>query len=102
MLRRPHVSKLFPYTTLFRSLFLESIGKAEHSIYIENQFLSSMKIARALAERLRQRPGLELLMVAPKSHDSWLEAHSMRNGRIRDRKSTRLNSSHPSISYAVF
>jgi phospholipase D1/2 len=65
------------------ALFLESIGKAEYSIYIENQFLSSLKIARALAERLRQRPNLELLIVAPQSHDSWLEAHSMRNGRIR-------------------
>jgi len=72
-----------PQVQEVEALFLESIGKAEHSIYIENQFLSSIKIARALAERLRQRPDLELLMIAPKSHDSWLEAHSMRNGRIR-------------------
>jgi phosphatidylserine/phosphatidylglycerophosphate/cardiolipin synthase-like enzyme/uncharacterized membrane protein YdjX (TVP38/TMEM64 family) len=72
-----------PQVQEVEALFLESISKAEHSIYIENQFLSSMKIAHALAERLRQRPHLELLMIAPRSHDSWLEAHSMRNGRIR-------------------
>jgi phospholipase D1/2 len=65
------------------ALFLESIGKAERVIYVENQFLSSMKIAKALLERLREKPALELLVVAPKNHDSWLEMHSMRNGRIR-------------------
>ncbi|MBV9954795.1 MAG: phospholipase, partial [Pseudolabrys sp.] len=64
-------------------LFLESIARAERSIYIENQFLSSMVVAKALAARLRARPELELLIVAPGTHESWLEARSMRNGRIR-------------------
>jgi phosphatidylserine/phosphatidylglycerophosphate/cardiolipin synthase-like enzyme/uncharacterized membrane protein YdjX (TVP38/TMEM64 family) len=65
------------------ALFVDAIGKAEHAIYIENQFITSLKVARALAERLRERPNLELLMVSPKSHDSWLEMRSVRNGRIR-------------------
>lgn len=65
------------------ALFLESIARAEHTIYIENQFLSCMPIARALAKRLREKPELELLIVAPGTHESWLEARSMRNGRIR-------------------
>lgn len=72
-----------PQVQEVEALYLQSISKARHSIYIENQFLSSMKVARALAEQLRRNPKLELLMVAPKSHDSWLEARSMRNGRIR-------------------
>jgi phosphatidylserine/phosphatidylglycerophosphate/cardiolipin synthase-like enzyme/uncharacterized membrane protein YdjX (TVP38/TMEM64 family) len=64
-------------------LFLDSIAGAERSIYIENQFLSSIAVAKALAERLRAAPRLEVLMVAPATHASWLEARSMRNGRIR-------------------
>ena len=65
------------------TLFLDSIDLAEREIYIENQFLSSPLIADRLAERLRQRPGLQVVMVAPRSHDSWVERHTMRNGRIR-------------------
>ncbi len=63
-------------------LFLDSIDAAERSIYIENQYLTVAAIAERLARRLRDRPDLELLIVAPQSHDSWLEAHSMRAGRI--------------------
>jgi phosphatidylserine/phosphatidylglycerophosphate/cardiolipin synthase-like enzyme/uncharacterized membrane protein YdjX (TVP38/TMEM64 family) len=62
---------------------LATIGEAERAIYIENQFLSAMPVARALAQRLRQRPDLEVLMVAPANHKAWLEAHTLRNGRIR-------------------
>lgn len=65
------------------ALFLESIASAERTIYIENQFLSSALIADRLAERLRRRPDLEIVMVAPRSHDSWIERRTMRNGRIR-------------------
>jgi phosphatidylserine/phosphatidylglycerophosphate/cardiolipin synthase-like enzyme/uncharacterized membrane protein YdjX (TVP38/TMEM64 family) len=72
-----------PQVREVEALFLASIGQAERSIYIENQFLTSLKVATALAERLRQRPELELLMVAPKTHDSWLETRSIRYGRIR-------------------
>ncbi len=64
-------------------LFLDSIDAAERSIYIENQFLTAPAIAERLAKRLRERPELEVLIVAPDSHDSWLEAQSMRAGRMR-------------------
>lgn len=64
-------------------LFLDSIDLAERAIYIENQFLSSAIVADRLAERLRSRPELEAVIVAPRSHDSWVERHTMRNGRIR-------------------
>ena len=63
-------------------LFLDSIDAAERSIYIENQFLTSLPVAERLAQRLRECPELELLIVAPKSHDSWIEAHSMKVGRV--------------------
>ncbi|SEP50045.1 Uncharacterized membrane protein YdjX, TVP38/TMEM64 family, SNARE-associated domain [Rhodospirillales bacterium URHD0017] len=65
------------------TLFADSIDLAEREIYIENQFLSSPLIADRLADRLSRRPELEAVIVAPRSHDSWVERHTMRNGRIR-------------------
>ena len=65
------------------TLFVDSIDLAEREIYIENQFLSSPLIADRLADRLSRCPELEVVIVAPRSHDSWVERHTMRNGRIR-------------------
>lgn len=63
-------------------LFLDMIDRAERTIYIENQYLTSVKIAERLAQRLRDKPELEALIVTPKRPDSWLELHSMVMGRI--------------------
>src|SRR2546426_5646906 len=81
MIRRPPRSTLFPYTTLFRSLD----GHARH-VY------DAHDIAVLLGEeRHRTR------------RDGFLVFHLTRgDGQVRDRKSTRLNSSHLVISYAVF
>jgi phospholipase D1/2 len=65
------------------TLFADSIDLAERQIYIENQFLSSPLIADRLADRLRRCPELEVVIVAPRTHDSFVERHTMRNGRIR-------------------
>jgi phosphatidylserine/phosphatidylglycerophosphate/cardiolipin synthase-like enzyme/uncharacterized membrane protein YdjX (TVP38/TMEM64 family) len=65
------------------ALFVDSIDHAERCIYIENQFLSSRLIARRMARQLRRRPALEIVIVAPRSHDSWVERRTMRNGRIK-------------------
>jgi len=65
------------------ALFVDSIARAERTIYIENQFMTSGVVASALARRLRERPELEVLMIAPRSHDSFVERRTMRNGRIR-------------------
>src|SRR2546427_10809446 len=76
MIRRPPRSTLFPYTTLFRShppLRLVFAKRSLAPLIIEHDAL------RKLAELLRQDP---------RNHV--------------DRKSTRLNSSHSQISYAVF
>ena len=64
-------------------MFVDSIDRAERAIYIENQFVSSRLIVHRLARQLRRRPALEVLIVAPRSHDSWIERRTMRNGRIR-------------------
>lgn len=65
------------------ALFHAMIGTAERILYIENQFLTSLTLAQQLVERLRAQPGLEVLIVAPKTHHTWLEQQSMLAGRIR-------------------
>lgn len=67
-------------------LFLDSIAQAERCIYVENQFLTSELIATQLARELERKPALEIVLVAPGTHESWIESHTMRNGRIRFRK----------------
>ncbi|MFC7737233.1 VTT domain-containing protein [Roseomonas sp. GCM10028921] len=65
------------------ALYLDMIGAAERVIYIENQFLTCGRIARALIRRMKERPALEALIVAPKTHHTWLEHRTMLAGRIR-------------------
>ncbi|MCQ4159159.1 VTT domain-containing protein [Roseomonas sp. GC11] len=64
-------------------LFEDMIGGAEHSLYIENQFLTHLGLARRLAARLAERPGLEVVILGPRTHHTWLEHRTMLAGRIR-------------------
>ena len=66
-----------------QQLFFDMIDAAETSLYIENQFITSLPVAQRIAERLAAMPNLEVLIIAPKTHHSWLEAVAMRHGRIR-------------------
>src|SRR5690242_20988099 len=92
MLRRPPRSTLFPYTTLFRSAFISET-------YIERQF-SDVYIAYAdLDIKLIKFDHSEVSEVKFVPFEIFLE---MVANKSSDRKSTRLNSSHMSISYAVF
>src|SRR5256885_12098792 len=75
MIRRPPRSTLFPYTTLFRSIW--------------------DTLALGFKKRVQMRMG----SARSDPHVPWGEPASL---RYRDRKSTRLNSSHLVISYAVF
>src|SRR3712207_6891938 len=83
MIRRPPRSTLFPYTTLFRS----QLARAPHHV----------DARRPDPEPLRKPGGGQPLAVAV-VHTLSVRAASPR----LDRKSTRLNSSHANISYAVF
>lgn len=64
------------------NLFLDSIALAERHIYIENQFLTRLNVAERILRRMREKPELELLFIAPHTHESWIEARTMRSGRI--------------------
>src|SRR3712207_7454602 len=86
MIRRPPRSTLFPYTTLFRSPVLPPGGD-------RHRRLRPRRGERPRRQRggLRRRPGHP-------SEGLRRDDHAV----ARDRKSTRLNSSHANISYAVF
>src|SRR5207302_8589103 len=91
---------LFPYTTLFRSLS-EAIRLAEPERYIRS-FVDEGQPIAALLTRLRaeqhkhgETPYLDIVLVL-------LCSQSGKQSCYGDRKSTRLNSSHVKISYAVF
>ena len=65
------------------ALYIAALERAERIIYIENQFLTVDAVAEGLARRLSENRDLEVLLVSPRDHDSWLEARSMKAGRIR-------------------
>src|SRR2546426_2561517 len=89
MIRRPPRSTLFPYTTLFRSRLFKDTRAAGLILYRRN-FQSPAGLLWLL-ESLEGALGRRLLVAT--DHEG---------GRVVDRKSTRLNSSHLVISYAVF
>jgi phosphatidylserine/phosphatidylglycerophosphate/cardiolipin synthase-like enzyme/uncharacterized membrane protein YdjX (TVP38/TMEM64 family) len=64
------------------ALFLEGIARAERTLYFENQFLTAHRVADALVRRLEENPALEVLIVAPNVHHSWLEERAMNTGRL--------------------
>src|SRR5947208_11354290 len=86
MIRRPRTSTLFPYTTLFRSNIRAS--------------------GRSLGEGQRKSPfKVTTKPTCASGHSlvrTWSKDFARACGNLSDRKSTRLNSSHQIISYAVF
>ena len=69
-------------------LFLDSIARAQRGIYIESQYFTNDRLCDALARRLREPNGPEVLIVSPKSCDGWLEHNTM--GAFRDSVFRRL------------
>jgi phospholipase D1/2 len=65
------------------ALFLDSIDRAERTIYIENQFFTAGRFAEHLAAHLRHKPDVEVVMIGPKAAHSWLEAQTMQAGLER-------------------
>src|SRR3712207_7036644 len=98
MIRRPPRSTLFPYTTLFRSIFLTA---AAVLIALANAILYSLignNTFSNLFDFHLDPWHLSAMYVLCAVFVGLLVA----GGLIADRKSTRLNSSHANISYAVF
>src|SRR3712207_8272297 len=81
MIRRPPRSTLFPYTTLFRSE-ADDPSVTEDGVHVELELTDGRRLEKRLTASLGN-------LKRPLTDD-------------QDRKSTRLNSSHANISYAVF
>jgi phospholipase D1/2 len=64
------------------ALFLDSIAEARRAIYIESQYFTNDVVGRALGARLREPDGPEVIVVAPKECEGWLEKKTM--GAFRD------------------
>ncbi len=58
-------------------LYLDSIAAAKDFIYIENQYFSSHEVGCALARRLKEPNGPEIVIVGPEKTGGWLEQHTM-------------------------
>src|SRR5207248_11035732 len=100
MLPRPPRSPLFPYTTLFRSL-VGLVGVGEELLVGEAREAEVVDVAAVLADERGAR--LERVQVLVLRQVGFLEiVDDAREAVAEDRKSTRLNSSHRTISYAVF
>src|SRR5437588_7278680 len=91
MLRLPPTSTLFPYTTLFRSLIDENAAVIFAAV--------PHRAADVVAAESEMEGRVENLQIGLWDVD---ELEEIADKGFRDRKSTRLNSSHTVISYAVF
>src|SRR3712207_7536316 len=92
MIRRPPRSTLFPYTTLFRS----QREQLRHGAR-DRHHLDAGQLGREVGG---QASGDDGVVVDDGGPDGGTPAGRL--GHVEDRKSTRLNSSHANISYAVF
>src|SRR3712207_8613879 len=94
MIRRPPRSTLFPYTTLFRSrqVGIRDLDRAAGCV-----------LSAVAGKAVRNRDAIDRgirVEIAPAAHGE--NAVRAAAADVQDRKSTRLNSSHANISYAVF
>src|SRR2546430_11662841 len=89
MIRRPPRSTLFPYTTLFRS-------------YYRTQGFPSAEVGPPSVTFSDDRTHARIVIPVVEGARRMVSAVTVTGNRILDRKSTRLNSSHSQISYAVF
>src|SRR2546427_8605987 len=93
MIRRPPRSTLFPYTTLFRSVAALGVDEEGRPAHCGDRLWS---------DDLEPGAGQLLVYLPGEFASRQSEPCLSRPPNARDRKSTRLNSSHSQISYAVF
>src|SRR5438270_10726890 len=89
-MRQPPKSTLFPYTTLFRSNTCDHLRKG-HTAHAANPSAAATPVMSAAAV-------VPYTLACSRSSRAYASDMKL----VRDRKSTRLNSSHSQISYAVF
>src|SRR5688572_31374011 len=100
MLQRPPGTTLFPYTTLFRSVFQAMLRRPLEEFMGAADVESIVIVAHRDHEWLHERRLTLIDGIGDHGFELRLRPHA--DCSKRDRKSTRLNSSHSQISYAVF
>src|SRR3712207_8363164 len=102
MIRRPPRSTLFPYTTLFRSIE-KAVKNAAQNYNVNLNTGDINVIVNLLKEVGNQNYNYNDIKDTLNNVSANVVSKLKENGEnIKDRKSTRLNSSHANISYAVF
>src|SRR5438034_2676293 len=98
MLRPQPRSTLFPYTTLFRSLVEEAVERLARDALdrLHQHDRAQVRVAVLRSRRVEERRRVD------ERQGGAARRRRIVQREIRDRKSTRLNSSHTVISYAVF
>src|SRR5947207_9935266 len=92
MILRPPRSTLFPYTTLFRSTYSQRLRERMSQFGLKTESTDRLMTATATLTVLNQINDADIGDLVK----------TLGNAEVSDRKSTRLNSSHTVISYAVF
>ncbi|MFC4175504.1 phospholipase D-like domain-containing protein [Microvirga sp. GCM10011540] len=83
----PAYGEAQPEIREIEALYLAAIRAARHTIYIETQYFASHRIADALAKRLQEENGPEIVVINPRSAVGWLEEEVMGSARavlVRD------------------
>src|SRR5689334_24847728 len=101
MMRRPPRSTLFPYTTLFRSHRTAAATPegGMGGVSAQKRSNSLLLVRLVMVAHRFARNAIVFFYLPSFARSSF---HDARPAAVEDRKSTRLNSSHSSISYAVF
>ncbi|BAK65529.1 phospholipase D [Sphingobium sp. SYK-6] len=79
---RPEMADVTPIHEIEQA-YLDLIARARKWIYAESQYFASRKIARAIAQRLAEEDGPEVVVINPVSADGWLEPLAMDTARAR-------------------
>lgn len=89
-----------PSVAEIRQLHLDAIGAARRRIYFENQYFTSGAVADALAQRLRETDGPEVVLVSRRMESGWLEEVTM--GVLRARLHRRLKEADAHGRYRAY
>src|SRR5690606_41743015 len=98
LLLPPPMSALFPYTTLFRSTCSRTAHGSAGTVKVDRRALGSPDLYGPIVTACHSRSPVVAATASSRSQ----AANRCRGDNVEDRKSTRLNSSHVKISYAVF
>ncbi|MDO4683921.1 MAG: phospholipase D-like domain-containing protein [Lautropia sp.] len=79
---RPEIGDL-PAIHEIEQMYLDLIAHARHLIYAESQYFASRKVAMALAARLQEEEGPEIVIINPMEAEGWLEPIAMDSARAR-------------------